>query len=442
MLIIIIASIVIYSKTDSFETISKSSLKIFKTYDSSQHRIELWKRTIDIAKENPLLGKGLGTWRIEVLKYGNRGLQSEDNITFYQRPHNDFLWIMAEQGVLGLILFCSIFVLMLYYLIKLIKHSKSNNEMVFYYLMLFLIIGYIIFSMFSFPRERIEHNLILGIVFGLILSKYYLLNDENKYSINKEKLLKIGLILMSILLIFNTYLAISRFNAEFHLKKAFEARSSRYWNGVIYEIDKSESPFYQMDPFSTPVIWYRGEANFEMGNTEGAFNDYLKCIEINPYHIHVLNNLATCYELKGNHDKAIELYNNAILISPKFEDALLNLTAVYFNTNRFDSAFISINKVDSTSKNTKYIPYLETILKKRIELISLKIKEVDLINIFNKIKGNNQWLTTIFAKSKQNSITFDNQLYIDALYIMKDIDKTIDLNKYNELKFKYINQNK
>jgi tetratricopeptide (TPR) repeat protein len=293
--------------------------------------------------------------------------------------------------------------------------------------------------MFSFPRERIEHNLILGIVFGLILSKYYLLNDENKYSINKEKFLKIGLFLMSILLTFNTYLATSRFNSEFHLKKAFEARSAKYWNGVIYEIDKSESPFYQMDPFSTPVIWYRGEANFEMGNIEGAFCDYLKCFEINPYHIHVLNNLATCYELKGNHERAIELYNNAILISPKFEDALLNLTAVYFNTNRFDSAFVTINKVDSTSKNSKYIPYLQIILKKRIELINLKINEEELINLFTKIKENNQWLTTIFAKSKQNCITFDMQLLIDGLYILKDIDKTIDSNKYNELKSKYIN---
>jgi hypothetical protein len=62
-----------------------------------------------------------------------------------------------------------------------------------------------------------------------------------------------------------------------------------------------------------------------------------------------------------------------------------------------------------------------------------------LINLFTKIKENNQWLTTIFAKSKQNCITFDMQLLIDGLYILKDIDKTIDSNKYNELKSKYIN---
>ena len=50
-----------------------------------------------------------------------------------------------------------------------------------------------------------------------------------------------------------------------------------------------------------------------------------------PYHLHTLNNLATCFELKGQRDEAIKYYLKALDISPKFEDASVNLAAIYFN---------------------------------------------------------------------------------------------------------------
>ena len=80
---------------------------------------------------------------------------------------------------------------------------------------------------------------------------------------------------------------------------------------------------------------------------------------MNPYHIHVLNNLATSYEIKGNHEMAIDMYNRAILISPKFDEALLNLSAVYYNNGNIDSASSIISRVNSLSKNEKYLPFLE-----------------------------------------------------------------------------------
>lgn len=440
--IISISSFAIYSRTDSFETIVKSTQKIFKPYDSSQHRIELWKRTIDIAKENPILGKGLATWRIEVLKYGTRGLQSQDNITFYQRPHNDFLWVLSEQGIVGLVLFVSLFVIILYNLTAIIKQTKSNDELFFLYASLYLLIGYLIFSFFSFPRERIEHQLFIGVIFGFILAKHNSSFNDGKRNYFKLWHGRFGFILIDVLLIFSTYFAFSRFNSEVHLKKAFEARSLNDWNRVIPEINKAESLFYKIDPFSTPILWYRGEAYFVLGDMNSAFKDYQQCYETNPYHFHVLNNLATCYELKGEHLKAIELYNKAIHIAPKFEDALLNLTAVYYNTGKYDSAYSILNRVDSTSKNGKYIPYLEVVLKKRIEILSTSIKEERLTMLFKNIQENNQWIVNIFIKSKQNSCTFDKQLILDCLYLLKDVDKSIDSKQYNELENKFITKNK
>ena len=83
------------------------------TFDqgSTKDRLELWTRTIQLIKEKPLFGHGLSDWKIEMLKYGNKGLVSEDNNTFYQRPHNDFLWIMSETGIIGILLYVAVFII-------------------------------------------------------------------------------------------------------------------------------------------------------------------------------------------------------------------------------------------------------------------------------------------------------------------------------------------
>ncbi len=436
--ILVLVSIFIYSKLDNFETIKKSTVKIFSTYDSSQHRLELWNRSIEIFKENPVFGKGLATWKIEVLKYGNQNLQSQDNITFYQRPHNDYLWVLAEQGILGFIFFMMLIILIYFYLIKLIGKSTDSKELMFYWLMFYLIIGYLIFSFFSFPKERVEHNLFLGIIFGFIIHRYNQLNSNLQNISNKNLFYKGILLFLIIILGFSTVFAFNRFISEVHLKKAFEARSKSDWNFVIKEIEKSESFAYQIDPFSTPLKWYSGEANFILGYSDKAFSDFFESFKLNPYHIHVINNLATCYEIKGNHNLAIDYYKKAIKISPKFEDALLNLTAVYYNLHQDDSALFYISKIDTNSQIQKYKLFLQTILIKRIDNLIQAIENDLIVDVLKSIKSDNNWIFNIFVKSKSNCIIFDKQLLKDCLFILCFTEKKINQNEYQKLLLKYI----
>ena len=90
-----------------------------KSQVSFQHRIELWNRTINTILESPILGTGLGTWRVENLKHvpskaslniegANQSLYTETGNIFYERPHNDFLWVWSEIGIIGLLVYLSL----------------------------------------------------------------------------------------------------------------------------------------------------------------------------------------------------------------------------------------------------------------------------------------------------------------------------------------------
>jgi O-antigen ligase len=66
-------------------------------YDASlQHRLKLWEKGISLFKKNPVLGAGFNV--IPIL-----GIYVEDSSIVYRDTHNVFIKIMAEQGLIGLI---------------------------------------------------------------------------------------------------------------------------------------------------------------------------------------------------------------------------------------------------------------------------------------------------------------------------------------------------
>ena len=115
-------------------------------------------------------------------------------------------------------------------------------------------------------------------------------------------------------------IGVPQITAIMEVSKALKGKN--VWHRVIKEIDKAYDPnFYELDRSGTPLHWYRGVANFSMGKQELAFKDFLYAHKLNPNHLHVLNNLATIYELKGDRKNAIYYYSRALEISPKFEES-------------------------------------------------------------------------------------------------------------------------
>lgn len=66
-------------------------------------RIESWKAALEIFRQFPLLGAGPGNFEIQVPRFASTRLQTlllESN-TKMTAPHNEFLQILCEQGLLG-----------------------------------------------------------------------------------------------------------------------------------------------------------------------------------------------------------------------------------------------------------------------------------------------------------------------------------------------------
>jgi O-antigen ligase len=132
--------------------------RVFNTEKSDEKKIDprlvIWESTFRIIKDNVLFGVGIGDARNELAaEYNQIGEYEMAKIKL--NAHNQFLEVMLENGIVGLILLCLIFILMFY-----MAYTGKNSLYGIYILMMLLfflfetvlyrLAGVSFFSLFSF----------------------------------------------------------------------------------------------------------------------------------------------------------------------------------------------------------------------------------------------------------------------------------------------------
>jgi len=394
-----------FTAADEAESHAGNILKLDN--GSGKDRIELWKRTLTLIGENPVFGCGAANWKIEMLKYGNKGLVSENNVTFYQRPHNDFLWIASEYGLFGGIIYLLGFLSAFYLALSQIKNQQETRRQLFFLSVLFALTGFTLFSFFSFPHERIVSNILLFALFALLIAG----NAETKIesSDSKNRMLKwMSFLFLALLVVGSFYFGYQRYTAESHTKGALAAKMDNQPKRVIEEINQAESAYYQLDPLSTPLSWYAGLAWYQLGKPDSAIRCFTTALALNPYHVHVINDLASAYVQKGKNEQAISLYKTALKIYPEFEESALNLSAVYFNEHQNDSALSALSYLDIQTSNPNFKPYIKAILKAKIISILTKQGKAELIH---SLSDDPEWYFLQYKTHKIEGISIEKLIF-------------------------------
>ena len=373
-------------------------------------RINLYRNTLDLIKTNPILGVGPGNWKIQHGKYSLYGTLGEDGRKLVQRPHNDFLWIASESGIISGIIYLLIFIIALKN-IHFKIYKKDDKKVLFNYSVFGVLLGYFLISLFDFPLERITHN----ILFIILLS--YTISVSKKSQQNVSNRFHKTFWCISVLFIcLSSYVANARHTGEIHLTKAKLYKGKNSWKPIIRNVDNAFIPnIYEIDRSGTPIHWYKGVANFSMNNLDESFDDFKIAYEYNPFHLHVLNNIGTLYELKGNSIKAKMYYERALDISPRFEEASVNLSAILFNEGEIQEALDVILRCNIEKDYLKYDKYLKTISLKMIK----NYKEEKKIN----------------SKEKKQILYLENLFMNDHQLAKKTIRNLYEIRKENDKDF-------
>jgi len=132
-----------------------------------QSRIQLWKTSIDMAKDNSLFGSGLGTFPIQYKR--NRSINETSSSG--QFAHNDYLQFLVEGGLFQFvfIVILSFIIIWMYFKLFLTKSTdEDNHENLFKFTLLSSVCVFFIQANANFIFYMAPNVILIGITLGYV----------------------------------------------------------------------------------------------------------------------------------------------------------------------------------------------------------------------------------------------------------------------------------
>ncbi|HEX7400911.1 MAG TPA: O-antigen ligase family protein [candidate division Zixibacteria bacterium] len=158
--VVVLCLAVFVIEPTSWERIKEISLSKDKTEST---RIRLWQTSWNMIKDKPIWGIGLGNFGLLFNQYKVEG--KYDN---YSHPHNDFLNVAVNSGLLGLLAYLYLWVVFLYTSIKAILKNKKAGFL--YSIQLggvITMIAFLVASLFQCYYTDAEVNMLIMFLLGI-----------------------------------------------------------------------------------------------------------------------------------------------------------------------------------------------------------------------------------------------------------------------------------
>lgn len=331
---------------------------------STHERLAMWEKSLTMFLDHPVTGVGLGSWKLMLPKYGTEGLRSAKGDIHFVRPHNDFLWVLTETGIFGLLAFLAIFGIAIFYIFKSFQATRDAEEKLVSLLLGFGIIAYGIISMVAFPKERIFHSMLFMIMLAASAALYHRTHPGRQPL--KRPILLSSLVVSAILTGLAIWIGFSRIQSEIHLTRSFAAKAQKNWQLEIEELNRAETRFFNIDPMATPIPFYRGLTRVRLEELDKAAIDLEKAYKIHPNHIIVLLNYGVSRDRNGDLQSAADAFKRILSISPGYDPARINLAGIYFKQKRYQLSYDTLLACSPENKDPR-IPQYIALLKKTLQ---------------------------------------------------------------------------
>lgn len=331
----------IYTET-LLPLVERLTLNSYLKSATGLERLSVWFRSSQLLEEYWLLGVGAKNWGLMYSKYGLTGMFRMQYLqTAFLQPHNDFLWVWCELGIVGLISFLGIFLSALTYLIKSIKHTEQITERNSIIILTAWLIGFMIYSFFDFPKERMEQLSLLSLCLAIISVKSNasgIVTLPNRFR-KSVTILTLGLVIAAVLLVG------IRLRSEWLIRDMKDAEKLKDIKLYAELAKTSNTPLAPLDYINVPKYFHEGVAAYALGDYTKARECFEKAHQLTPYNFNVLNNLGGMETYFGNYDKALTMYSEALRINPKNDDTRFNVSYTLYQLQQYDSALAVLNPV-------------------------------------------------------------------------------------------------
>lgn len=156
-------------ETDSF--LGDRLASIGSTDDASNSiRIAMWKEALHAWTKKPLLGYGVGNYRIYSDEITRKHYSTN---VYFNHSHNDFVEILFESGLFAFLAYTGLFILALWFSIRILIGKNYSKERKLVTLVLLAAgFGFLVDSFFNFPLLRTNMNVLFLLILTLIIINF------------------------------------------------------------------------------------------------------------------------------------------------------------------------------------------------------------------------------------------------------------------------------
>jgi len=148
--------------------------------NSVADRLEMWRSSLYIFKENPIFGVGEGNFKEKNVELIEKGLIKKD-IGKFNHPHGEFITTLVEQGLIGLGILLFLFSNPLIKCYKVLKNEDMNNDSnIPLVLVISLILHYIFYSITNGVFAHQNTTLFFAAFVTIGMGLYSSMNSEDK----------------------------------------------------------------------------------------------------------------------------------------------------------------------------------------------------------------------------------------------------------------------
>ncbi|MFM8708050.1 MAG: O-antigen ligase family protein, partial [Planctomycetia bacterium] len=258
-------------------------------------RLMIWGITTRMIADHPFTGVGAGNFTVRLHEYfdDDGDLDFSTVHTNWVQPHNDFLWVFAEKGLIGILLFVGVFAAAFTSIRRLLTGEAPAADRWLALAALAGLVTYGTLSCFDFPLERINHQ----VAFALLLTVVTVLERPMRPAVGplpgrghqRRWPLVVGPLVLGSLGLGVAY-CLAAVRQEKEVIAARRAWESSRWDDLLAAARRARTPWKTLDPLATPVAFLEGMAQMQLGRVPEAIECLERARHDNPNRMYIVNN--------------------------------------------------------------------------------------------------------------------------------------------------------
>ena len=142
-------------------------------------RVLAWKASVLQWEDNPIFGAGIGTYMRDSIQYMGKAIHQNpayvDSWSNFKRTHNDYLQVLGEMGLLGVLAIAFTLLSMIWLFFRMLHRMKNRDDALLLILLAVSFVEILGHSFTEFPLHLLPNQLwalaVGGIGFGVYLNR-------------------------------------------------------------------------------------------------------------------------------------------------------------------------------------------------------------------------------------------------------------------------------